>query len=101
MFINQVESVVNNETEKFDVNNLKAIRKSNEVLQVIFKPDSLYPNETVIIEFLGKSENPREVKTAIFFAFEKETTVMMGNPGKYLRKAAEVIAKINEVASKY
>lgn len=100
MFINKAESIVNNETEKFDVNNLKAVRKSVEVLQVSFKPDSLYPNETVIIEFLGKSENPLEVKTAIFFTFEKETLIMMGNPEKYLRKAAEVIAKINEVASR-
>ena len=56
MFINKAETAVNNETEKFDVNNLRANRKSDEVLQVIFKPDSLYPNETVIIEFLGKSE---------------------------------------------
>ena len=100
MFINKVESVVNNETEKFDVNNLKVFRKSDEVLQVSFKPDSLYPNEIVIIEFFGKSENPKEVKTAIFFAFEKETFLMMGNPGKYLRKVAEVIAKINEITSR-
>lgn len=98
MFINQVESVVNNETEKFDVNNLKAIRKSNEVLQISFKPDSLYPNEIVIIEFFGKSENPSEVKTAIFFAFEKESSIMMGNPEKYLRKADEVIEKIKWLA---
>ena len=101
MFINKAETAVNNETEKFDVNNLRANRKSDEVLQVIFKPDSLYPNETVIIEFLGKSEDPKEVKTAIFFAFEKENLIMMGNPKKFLRKADEVIAKINEVASKY
>ena len=101
MFINKAETAVNNETEKFDINNLRANRKSDEVLQVIFKPDSLYPNETVIIEFLGKSEDPKEVKTAIFFAFEKENLIMMGNPKKYLRKADEVIAKINEVASKY
>lgn len=43
MFISKAESAVNNETEKFDVNNLRAVRKSDEVLQVIFKPDSLYP----------------------------------------------------------
>lgn len=98
MFISKVESIVNNETEKFDVNNLKAVRKSNEVLQIIFKPDSLYPNETVIIEFLGKSENPEEVKTAIFFAFEKESSIMMGNPKKYLKKADDLIAKIRELS---
>lgn len=98
MFINKAESIVNNETEKFDANNLRAVRKSDEVLQVIFKPDSLYPNEIVIIEFLGKSENPEEVKTAIFFGFEKETTVMMGNPRKYLKKADDLIAKIRELA---
>lgn len=98
MFINKAESVVNNETEKFDVNNLRAVRKSDEVLQVIFKPDSLYPNEIVIIEFLGKSEKPEEVKTAIFFAFEKETLIMMGNPEKYLKKADEVIEKIKRLA---
>jgi hypothetical protein len=98
MFINKAESIVNNETEKFDVNNLKAVRKSNEVLQVNFKPDSLYPNEMVIIEYLGKSENPKDVKTAIFFAFEKESSIMMGNPKKYLKKADEVIEKIRELA---
>lgn len=98
MFINKAESIVNNETEKFDVNNLKAVRKSDEVLQVIFKPDSLYPNEIVIIEFLGKSENPEEIKTAIFFAFEKESSIMMGNPKKYLKKADEVIEKIKQLA---
>lgn len=98
MFISKVESIVNNETEKFDVNNLKAVRKSDEVLQVSFKPDSLYPNEIVIIEFLGKSENPEEVKTAIFFAFEKESSIMMGNPKKYLKKADEVIEKIRELS---
>ena len=98
MFINKAESIVNNETEKFDANNLRTVRKSDEVLQVIFKPDSLYPNEIVIIEFLGKSENPEEVKTAIFFGFEKETTVMMGNPRKYLKKADDLIAKIRELA---
>ena len=98
MFIGKAESVVNNETEKIDVHNLKAVRKSDEVLQVIFEPDSLYPNEIVIIEFLGKSENPEKVKTAIFFAFEKETLIMMGNPKKYLRKADEVIEKIRELA---
>lgn len=98
MFIGKVESVVNNETEKIDVHNLKAVRKSDEVLQVIFKPDSLYPNEIVIIEFLGKSENPEEVKTAIFFAFEKESSIMMGNPKKYLKKADEVIEKIRELS---
>jgi hypothetical protein len=98
MFISKAESAVNNETEKFDVNNLRAVRKSDEVLQVIFKPDSLYPNEIVIIEFLGKSEKPEEVKTAIFFAFEKESLLMMGNPEKYLRKANEVIEKIKQLA---
>jgi hypothetical protein len=98
MFIGKAESVVNNETEKIDVHNLKAVRKSDEVLQVIFKPDSLYPNEIVIIEFLGKSENPEEVKTAIFFAFEKESSIMMGNPKKYLKKADEVIEKIRELS---
>ena len=98
MFISKAESIVNNETEKFDVNNLKAVRKSDEVLQVIFKPDSLYPNEIVIIEFWGKSENPKDVKTAIFFAFEKEVLVMMGNPEKYLKKADEVIEKIRELS---
>ena len=98
MFISKAESTVNNETEKFDVNNLRAVRKSDEVLQVIFKPDSLYPNEIVIIEFLGKSEKPEEVKTAIFFAFEKESLLMMGNPEKYLRKANEVIEKIKQLA---
>lgn len=98
MFINKAESIVNNETEKFDVNNLRAIRKSDEVLQVSFKPDSLYPNEIVIIEFLGKSENPEEVKTAVFFGFEKESLLMMGNPEKYLRKANEVIEKIKQLA---
>lgn len=98
MFINKAESIVNNETEKFDVNNLKAVRKSNEVLQVNFKPDSLYPNEMVIIEYLGKSENPKDVKTAIFFAFEKESSIMMGNPKKNLKKADEVIEKIRELA---
>ena len=75
MFISKAESIVNNETEKFDVNNLKAVRKSDEVLQVSFKPDSLYPNEIVIIEFWGKSENPEDLKTAIFFAFEKESSI--------------------------
>ena len=98
MFISKVESIVNNETEKFDVNNLKAVRKSDEVLQISFKPDSLYPNEMVIIEYLGKSENPEEVKTAIFFAFEKESSIMMGNPKKYLKKADEVIEKIRELS---
>ena len=98
MFIGKAESVVNNETEKIDVHNLKAVRKSDEVLQVIFKPDSLYPNEIVIIEFLGKSENPEEVKTAIFFAFEKESSIMMGNPKKYLKKADDLIAKIRELS---
>ena len=98
MFISKAESVVNNETEKFDVNNLKAIRKSDEVLQVSFKPDSLYPNEIVIIEFWGKSENPEEIKTAIFFAFEKESLLMMGNPEKYLRKADDLITKIRKLA---
>lgn len=98
MFIGKAESVVNNETEKIDVHNLKAVRKSDEVLQVIFKPDSLYPNEMVIIEYLGKSENPEEVRTAIFFAFEKEVSVMMGNPKKYLKKADEVIEKIRELS---
>lgn len=99
MFISKAESVVNNETEKFDVHNLNAVRKSDEVLQVIFKPDSLYPNEIVIIEFWGKSENPEDVKTAIFFAFEKESLVMMGNPEKYLKKAYEVIEKIKHLAN--
>lgn len=98
MFISKAESVVNNETEKFDVHNLTAVRKSDEILQVIFKPDSLYPNEIVIIEFWGKSENPKEVKTAIFFAFEKESSIMMGNPKKYLKKADEVIGKIRELS---
>lgn len=98
MFIGKAESVVNNETEKIDVHNLKAVRKSDEVLQVIFKPDSLYPNEIVIIEFWGKSENPEEVKTAIFFAFEKESSIMMGNPKKYLKKADDLIAKIRELS---
>lgn len=55
-------------------------------------------NEIVIIEFLGKSEKPEEVKTAIFFAFEKESLLMMGNPEKYLRKANEVIEKIKQLA---
>ena len=77
---------------------MRAVRKSDEVLQVIFKPDSLYSNEIVIIEFLGKSEKPEEVKTAIFFAFEKETLIMMGNPEKYLKKADEVIEKIKRLA---
>jgi hypothetical protein len=98
MFIGKAESVVNNETEKIDVHNLKAVRKSDEVLQVIFKPDSLYPNEIVIIEFWGKSENPEEVKTAIFFAFEKKSSIMMGNPKKYLKKADDLIAKIRELS---
>ena len=98
MFISKVESIVNNETEKFDVNNLKAVRKSDEVLQISFKPDSLYPNEIVIIEFWGKSENPEEVKTAIFFGFEKESSIMMGNPKKYLEKADKVIEKIKQLA---
>lgn len=98
MFISKLESILNNETEKFDVNNLRGVRKSDEVLQVIFKPDSLYPNEIVIIEFWGKSENPEEVKIAIFFAFEKEGSVMLGNPKKYLKKADEVIEKIRELA---
>lgn len=98
MFISKAESIVNNETEKFDVNNLKAVRKSDEVLQVSFKPDSLYPNEIVIIEFWGKSENPEDLKTAIFFAFEKESSIMMGNPKKYLKKADEVIGKIRELS---
>ena len=98
MFISKAESVVNNETEKFDVHNLKAVRKSDEVLQVSFKPDSLYPNEMVIIEYLGKSENPKDVKTAIFFAFEKESSIMIGNPKKYLKKADDLIAKIRELS---
>ena len=98
MFIGKAESVVNNETEKIDVHNLKAVRKSDEVLQVIFKPDSLYPNEIVIIEFWGKLENPEEVKTVIFFAFEKESSIMMGNPKKYLKKADDLIAKIRELS---
>lgn len=98
MFISKAESIVNNETEKFDVNNLKAVRKSDEVLQVSFKPDSLYPNEIVIIEFWGKSENPEDLKTAIFFAFEKESSIMMGNPEKYLKKADDLIAKIRELS---
>lgn len=98
MFISKAESIVNNETEKFDVNNLIAVRKSDEVLQVIFKPDSLYPNEIVIIEFWGKSEKSEQIKTAIFFAFEKETLIMMGNPKKYLKKADEVIEKIKRLA---
>lgn len=98
MFINKVESIVNNETEKFDVNNLKAVRKSDEVLQVSFKPDSLHPNEIVIIEFWGKSEKPEEIKTAIFFAFEKETLIMMGNPKKYFKKTDDLIAKIRELS---
>lgn len=98
MFISKAESIVNNETEKFDVNNLIAVRKSDEILQVSFKPDSLYPNEMVIIEYLGKSENPKDVKTAIFFAFEKESSIMIGNPKKYLKKADDLIAKIRELS---
>lgn len=62
----------------------KASVKNNgerNVKKVIFSPDLVYPYEKVILD----------VDTGdITFAFSNETTLMMGDPKKYIKKADEI-----------
>lgn len=62
----------------------KASVKNNgerDVKKVIFSPDLAYPYEKVILD----------VDTGdITFAFSNETTLMMGDPKKYIKKADEI-----------
>lgn len=62
----------------------KASIKNNgerNVKKVIFSPDLAYPYEKVILD----------VDTGdVIFAFSNETTLMMGDPKKYIKKADEI-----------
>ena len=62
----------------------KASVKNNgerDVKKVVFSPDLAYPYEKVILD----------VDTGdITFAFSNETTLMMGDPKKYIKKADEI-----------
>lgn len=70
--------------EEFTGLDFKASIKNNgerDVKKVVFSPDLAYPYEKVILD----------VDTGdVIFAFSNETTLMMGDPRKYIKKADEI-----------
>lgn len=70
--------------EEFTGLDFKTSVKNNgerDVKKVVFSPDLAYPYEKVILD----------VDTGdITFAFSNETTLMMGDPKKYIKKADEI-----------